>query len=262
MQLCTSKKTHQHNWELSIFVLSHYSVVSNILLLRTFWDIWPTLMFLSTSPLQREISGTVNDFHTGSRVFFITCNTAHTQMLLHGRTIRYSQTDNQLSMVQYSVHYQKDWCLEQQGLTGLNKYIFHCLLWLFDRGWNCKVNIFVLIYFWIFFFIVDAFAWTRTTLDATKCSWLILSQKFVKLHQGYWGHIRVTAYFQRCYFIEVIVFIVIEQIQIWRCILPLFCGPASIFHPLLVCGTPSKGLIYQRNPGIRSRNTHNNIISV
>uniref|UniRef100_A0A0E9R6K1 Uncharacterized protein n=1 Tax=Anguilla anguilla TaxID=7936 RepID=A0A0E9R6K1_ANGAN len=29
-------------------------------------------MFLSTSPLQREISGMVKGFHTGSRVFLIT----------------------------------------------------------------------------------------------------------------------------------------------------------------------------------------------
>lgn len=31
-----------------------------------------TLMFLSTSPLQREMRGTVKGFHTGSKVFFMT----------------------------------------------------------------------------------------------------------------------------------------------------------------------------------------------
>lgn len=39
----------------------------------------PTLMFLSTSPLQREIRGTVKGFHDGSRVFFMTWSYRETE---------------------------------------------------------------------------------------------------------------------------------------------------------------------------------------
>lgn len=42
-----------------------------------------TLMFLSISPLQREMRGTVKGFHTGSKVFFMTWSHRHRRPFHH-----------------------------------------------------------------------------------------------------------------------------------------------------------------------------------
>lgn len=41
-----------------------------------------TLMFLSTSPLQREMRGTVKDFHAGSKVFFMTWSQTQRHLIM------------------------------------------------------------------------------------------------------------------------------------------------------------------------------------